>query len=139
MATITDLGFETSDGAGGAASWTLTATATYQEWAAYSDASAVGIGVEGFEGGWASDEDAIFAFGGGDITAALYSAPLFQTPLVAEAFEAGWLFNQHFETLSSQFLDAEYGAHAIDGFEDGWGNDEFEEAFQEPDLDEAVY
>lgn len=135
---FSNLSFEISDGARGAASWTHTSEATGEDWATYGAGFGL-LGVETFEGGWLSNESYVFEYQPPELAIALYSALFFATPLTVEGFEAGWHDNQHRLTTTADFGAAVFGPHTVENFETGWGNTTYETAFAGGDLAAASY
>lgn len=119
-----NLSFETASGSpigGGAASWTLVSTVGAVDWALFDTTR----GYEGFDRGWSTNEDFIFAFALPQLEEAAFAVIVGGDPLFYEGFDRGWFGNENFEFEFAGLTEAAYGGGAVEDFEVGWANDTF--------------
>ena len=93
---FSNLSFETSDGHGGAASWTLTTRDSARSIAPFVTA-ALPAPWENFEQKWSSNEGFVFAFVAGSTVSAHFTT-IKPNPKYVEDFEEGWSTNEGFVT-----------------------------------------
>jgi hypothetical protein len=125
MTSPANLGFETAGtNAGEALHWTFASLATAEVIADFDGGSGGPRPQEGFELDW-SNSPYLFAFGGGDTTAAIYAVGIVIPPPAAENLELGWDNGDTYLFEMGPSIGAEYGAGPInqENFEQEWSND----------------
>jgi hypothetical protein len=78
---------------------------------------------ETFSGGWASNEDYLFAFDSGDVQTAIFDTMIGGVD-GAEDFEDGWDSNQSYAFDMGSDEAAQFDSNDYEDFEDGWASNE---------------